>query len=1542
MTTSHQYGTRSRVREQNMADQDQSNTVMEIQDNSNRDSTSGEAISSPVPTPPTRRFKDAFQQGLSQAKALGLQGAELQEYVEKFQRRAEETQLAKEEADRQAQLAREEADRKTRAADRQAQLDKEEADRQERERQAAREHEYRMAQLAQQQTQAIGMDVNNSATNAQQKPNIKLRIPFLEDKDNVETWFIQFDRTAEDHGLTDTQKARQVFYYLKGKARDLYSRMSVEEQENYETVKATILKGFNLTGEDYRARFRNARRKENESLRELAVRLIDYFEKWINLEDAEEDIDQLKFILIKEQLIQIYPAELVRYIIDGSVSSKQDLLDRVDKYESRQKVLRTNHKEDRDMEKQRSKNGNRNRGNDTAADKDKDETQSKRKIPEKELERRRKNNLCLNCGKADHFARQCPDKKGKSGTASCVSCQSEDNPHVVVSTKDTSSKSQEDSMIKTELSQLCTECQGKPFQNFVRVKINGVETTAMRDTGCTGVVVAPEFVCSSQYTKKVVNTTLASTEVTKSLKVAVVNIDSPYFHEDTEVSVMEKPVHPVLIGQTYGLGRQRKTTPLFPIREPDWYHPPKIAVTTRLQERKEKTHTSDAKYMTESLKPAELRKAQLEDSSLKKIHQFAKSGQERKGVAYIYKKDVLLRVVTDRTGTKHSKVVVPATMREQVLKLGHDNALAGHLGTQKTTDRILLEFWWPGVVADIKRYVASCDACQRTCPRGKTPRAPLGKMPAVDIMFRRVAVDIIGPINPMSENKNRYILVMIDYNTRYPEAVALRDIKAETVMDALWEMWSRLGIPDVIITDQGSQFSGHLMAEVKELWKVKHNMTTAFHPQANGLVEKFNGTLKSMIRKLALEQPTKWDTFLPALLFAYREVPQHSTGFAPFEMLYGRKVKGPMQILREIWTQEEMSHETKTSAEYVVDLRNKIEETCKIAKEELSKAHRVQAKHFDRRSKHRTLKPGQQVLLLLPAKHNKLELTWKGPYKVIEKLGDVDYRIQMGSKSKVFHVNLMKEYLQRETVSPILAEIECYEDADKIIDGRNEYSAVVVAEEPMSEITELEERRDIILPAVKRTEDDKNVNVATQLTKQQSKEIHNLCEEYKDCLTDVPKTTHLEECRIELKEEKPVFVRPRPIPHTLVESVEKEIDEMLKLGVIEPANSPYNSPIVMIKKRNGEHRFCADLRALNNVTVDDREPISDVEHIFQSLGKAKFFSKLDLTKGYWAIPIVKDDRKKTAFTTTNGQFQWVNMPFGLKTAPGVFNRMMRKLLGPIKRPGLYHFMDDVLVATETWEEHLEILRAVFQRLKEANLAAKPSKCYLGFTDLVYLGHEIGHGQKWPEERNVEKIQTAKLPRTKKELRAFLGLCGFYRVYIQDYARIAAALTDLTKKQHPDKLCWSEEAANSFETLKSKICQKPVLQIPDYNKRFVLRTDASKEALGAVLLQEDNGILKPVAFQSKRLNSAESNYSTVERECYAAVWGVGKFERYLYGRKFILETDHQPLKSLQMNPTNPRLLRWSLQLQPFQYSVQYIPGKENHGADYLSRATYSKE
>ena len=251
---------------------------------------------------------------------------------------------------------------------------------------------------------------------------------------------------------------------------------------------------------------------------------------------------------------------------------------------------------------------------------------------------------------------------------------------------------------------------------------------------------------------------------------------------------------------------------------------------------------------------------------------------------------------------------------------------------------------------------------------------PLVSAPLIDTPFRRVAVDLIGPISPPSGTKNRYILTMVDYATRYPEAVALRSIDTETVAEALVEMFSRVGVPSEILSDRGTQFTSALMREVGRLLGVKQLHTTPYHPQANGLVERFNGTLKGMLKKMCEERPTDWDRYLPAILFAYREAPQDSLGFSPFEMLCGRTVRGPISILKELWTNEEGEEEVKTTYQFVLDLKSRLEDTCRFAQEALKQSSQTYKKYFDRQ-----LQVGDKALLLLPTDHNKICLLYTSP-----------------------------------------------------------------------------------------------------------------------------------------------------------------------------------------------------------------------------------------------------------------------------------------------------------------------------------------------------------------------------------------------------------------------------------------------------------------------------------------------------------------------------------------------------------------------------------
>lgn len=1428
---------------------------------------------------------------LALGRELGLEGRDLQDFVKEERQTALEITRQREEAERA-------------------------------ERERARDREFQLEQL---RIQAVPQqnDNNNARENRYgDEDYFKPKIPFLSDKDDIESWFHQFEHYAEDCHLNEGKKASRLIYFLTGKARVIYSKLTREDARSYHTLKSALYEGFQLNAEEYRTRFRQAKKDPKDSYKEHINRLERYLTKWIELDNGENSVEGLIDLMLREQILETLPPELAIHVKDRNPCKAKDIGEIATQYElnrSKQKTKTTY--ADRQT---RSNNTN------GFTDKDRREgrqVNSERDTAQKEAEKQklRASGLCFYCKQAGHMSRNCP-KKTKSV-----------QHNAVVKTKEVRKA------IPIYPEKLCANCKEKEFPEETEIKIDGRKVIALRDSGCTGIMVCSKLIDKDRYLTVRKRATMAEKGMRKWCPTAVAHIDSPYFIGDTEVSILENPIYPVLIGKWHGIGDEKEKTPIFPVRDPDWYQEGITAsVTTRSESRKEdeqKNYTTsgsnaDGVQETKMYSPEDLRKAQKDDATLARIRQMVESGEEHNGVKYILKKDILYRSTISKNGVENCKVVVPKLMRKKVLTFGHDHPMAGHLGQKKTMDRIKSEFWWPGFGGDVKRHCLSCDVCQRSAPRSRFKRVPLGQMPTIDPMFKKVAIDIVGPIKPMSETKKQYILVMVDYGTRYPEAVALKDVRAETVAEALWETWTRLGIPDAIVTDQGTQFTCNLMREINSFLKIKHNMTAPFHPQSNGLVEKFNGTLKSMLKKLAIEQPTKWDTFIPALLFAYREAPQDSLGFSPFELLYGKTIKGPMQILRQTWTDETVTGDLKTTAEYVVDLRNRIEETCKIARENLKTASRRQAKYFNRRAVPRSIAVGKKVLLLRPLKQNKLELTWRGPYVVTEKINTFDYRIKIGPKEKVFHINLMKEYLERDGVTDVITHLEDNEDEEV-----EERMAVVIEEDETMDdnIFEVDAQKSIPLLETQRTEDENDIHFFEKLTLEQIKEAKNICQKKSNFLTDVPKTCNLVKCQIKVTEQKPVFVKPRPIPHAMVGTVEKEIDEMLKLGVIEPATSAYNAPIVLVKKKDGKYRFCCDLRSLNDVTVFDAEPITDVEHLFQSLGKAKFFSKLDLTKGYWAIPIEEEDRDKTAFTTTRGQFRWVNMPFGLKTATGVFNRMMRKLLGPLKcKDMIHHFMDDILIASETWEEHMQALRAVLQRLEDANIAAKPSKCYIGYDELPYLGHEIGGGKRWPDKEKIDKVREASPPTTKKELRSFLGLTGFYREYIRGYSTIAVPLTDMTKKDHPERLQWNDECKTSFEKLKESICEKPVLCMPDQDKGFVLRTDASDRGIGAILLQENGGQLRPIAYQSKKLHGAESRYATVEKECLAAVWGVQRFERYLYGRHFILETDHQPLKCLQRLPTNPRLIRWALQLQPYSYTVRVIPGKDNHGADYLSR------
>ena len=268
--------------------------------------------------------------------------------------------------------------------------------------------------------------------------------------------------------------------------------------------------------------------------------------------------------------------------------------------------------------------------------------------------------------------------------------------------------------------------------------------------------------------------------------------------------------------------------------------------------------------------------------------------------------------------------------------LNHESAFSGHLGAKKTKVRILPNFFWPGLCQDVIRFCHSCDVCQRTVKKGNVKKVPLGSMPLIDTPFKRVAVEIIGPIAPPSEAGHRYILTLVDYATKYPEAVPLKKITTEAVAEALLDIYSIVGIPEEVLTDQGTKFMSESMQEISRLLSIKGLISTPYHPICNRLVER-------------------WNRLVNSVLFSYRELPQESTGFSPFQLLYGRSVRGPGTILKELWTKEVNIPEVKTSFEYVTECRELLEDSLKLTQEEIQKSQKRYKKYYDRKAKPRCL-----------------------------------------------------------------------------------------------------------------------------------------------------------------------------------------------------------------------------------------------------------------------------------------------------------------------------------------------------------------------------------------------------------------------------------------------------------------------------------------------------------------------------------------------------------------------------------------------------------
>ena len=471
------------------------------------------------------------------------------------------------------------------------------------------------------------------------------------------------------------------------------------------------------------------------------------------------------------------------------------------------------------------------------------------------------------------------------------------------------------------------------------------------------------------------------------------------------------------------------------------------------------------------------------------------------------------------------------------------------------------------------------------------------------------------------------------------------------------------------------------------------------------------------------------------------------------------------------------------------------------------------------------------------------------------------------------------------------------------------------------------------------------------LTSEQVNLVEKLLLKWKDVFSlhdlDLGKTS-LTKHHINLSDPTPFKERHRRIPPAMVQSVREHLKEMLDLGVIRPSNSPFASNVVLVKKKDGTLRFCIDLRRLNNNTIKDSYALPRTEETFDALHGSCIFSTLDLKSSYWQVEIEENDKHKTAFRVGNlGFFECNRMPFGLTNAPATFQRLIETCMGDLHLNSCLLYLDDIVVFSRSFEEHLTRLEAVFQRLHQAGLKLKTSKCHFFKQSIKYLGHIISAKGVHTDPDKISTVRDWPVPISAKELLSFLGFVGYYRRFIRNFSQIARPLYEVTtgvpSKRNKIKICpgfrWGPEQEDAFKKLKDLVTSAPVLAFANFNKPFILHTDASAESLGACLYQQqDDNTERPVAFASRGLSPPERNYPAYKLEFLSLKWAVtDKFHDYLYGVPFHVITDNNPLTYIfttaKLDATSQR---WVSALSNYQFSIEYRSGKLNQDADGLSR------
>ena len=560
-----------------------------------------------------------------------------------------------------------------------------------------------------------------------------------------------------------------------------------------------------------------------------------------------------------------------------------------------------------------------------------------------------------------------------------------------------------------------------------------------------------------------------------------------------------------------------------------------------------------------------------------------------------------------------------------------------------------------------------------------------------------------------------------------------------------------------------------------------------------------------------------------------------------------------------------------------------------------------------------------------------LQARYFGPYTVEKKASDLNYIITTPDRRKqkqLCHINMLKEYVDRDSSN--VAQVNVISSVPQ---KQSEMNCEEVDYEEMnfhktgptcSKLQNSDILKDL----------DKKLS---HLDQTQRDELKMLILEYEHLFPDIPTRTDEIYHDVDIEGSKPIKQHPYRMNPMKSQYLREEVQYLLDNDFIEPSQSDWSSPCILVPKPDGTCRMCTDYRKVNSVTKTDSFPVPRMDDSIDNIGQAKYVTKFDLLKGFWQIPLTDRAKEISAFVTPDGLYQYKVMPFGMKNSPATFQRLINMIIMGLDN--CKADIDDAIIYSEEWDQQIKTIREFFERLSIANLTINLAKSEFCHFTLTFLGHVVGQGQVKPVEAKVKAISDFPVPTCKRQLMRFLGMAGYYRKFYDNFSVIAEPLTNLLSKR--TKFIWANDCQKAFDILKAILENEPVLLAPNFAKEFKLAVDDSDTGAGSVLMQEyGNEVDHPVSYFSKKVNKHQKNYSTIEKECLSLILALQHFEVYLTSSPspIVVFSDHNPLIFIhRMKNKNQRLLRWSLLLQEYNLDISHIKGKDNIISDALSRA-----